>query len=106
MMNGCLVEEIFAGPTVIVHSEDMKKRRFSGAGRAHHRNELALRNFNVDVTQHVKKSALRQRIRTLEIVKLDHTHPSQAAAATRPPAVKKQRCVATPLFSKAWLRSR
>ncbi len=82
MMNRGLVEKIFAAPTVVVHSEDVKQRRFAGAGRPHYRNELALCNFNVDVTQYVKKSALRQRIGTLEIVKLDHIHPSQRSAST------------------------
>src|SRR5437764_1275161 len=72
MMNSGVVEKIFTAPAVIVHSENVKQRRFSGARWPHHRNELALRNFEVDVAQYEKEFPFRQRIRTFEIVKLDH----------------------------------
>src|SRR4030095_274888 len=62
MMNGGVVEKIFPGPAVIVASEKVKERRFAGARRPHHGNELALRNFNVDVTEHKKEFSFRQRI--------------------------------------------
>ena len=59
MMNGRLVEEIFAFPSVIVHSEDMKQRGFAGAGRSHHRDELALGDVDVDVAQDIKEFPMR-----------------------------------------------
>jgi len=72
MMNRGVVEKILPGPAVVVHAEDVQQCGFSSARWAHHRNELALRNFEVDVTEYVEKFSLRQRIRALEIVKLDH----------------------------------
>ena len=72
MMNGRIVEEIFAGPTVIVHSEDVEQRRFAGAGRPHHRNEFAFRDFDIDVAQNVKEFSFRQRKTRSRIVKSNH----------------------------------
>src|SRR5437879_11269975 len=72
MMNGRFVEEIFATPAVVVHSEDMEQGRFPGAGWSHHRNEFAFRDFDVDIAQNIKKLSVRERITAFEIVKADH----------------------------------
>jgi hypothetical protein len=62
MMNGRLVEEIFAFPSVIVHSENVKQRRFAGAGRSHYRNELAFGDVDADVAQNIKELSVRERV--------------------------------------------
>src|SRR5262249_16848525 len=72
VMNRRLLEKIFAGPAVIVHSENVEQRRFAGARRPHHRNELALRNFDIDVAQDVEEFSLRQRITAFETLELNH----------------------------------
>src|SRR5437867_9305251 len=72
MMDRGVIEKIFTGPSVIVHSEDVKQRRFAGAGRPHHRDELALRNFDLDVAQDVKKLPMPQRVISLKIPEPDH----------------------------------
>src|ERR1700737_1672324 len=72
MVNGRFIEKIFAAPSVIVHSEDVKQRRFSGAGWSHHRNELAFCDLDIDVAQDEEKLSFGQRIGTLEVVKTDH----------------------------------
>src|SRR5438552_3095641 len=72
MMNRRLVEKIFAAPTVIVHSEDVKQCRFSGARGSHHRNELPFGNVDVDVAQDVKKLSMPQRVVSLKIPEPDH----------------------------------
>src|SRR5207302_8214167 len=58
MMNRGLVEKIFAAPTVVVHSEDVKQRRFSGAGGSHHRDEFAFGDPDVHVAQNIKEFAV------------------------------------------------
>src|SRR5207237_10548736 len=72
MMDGRLVEKIFAIPAVVVHSEDMEQGRFPGAGWSHHRNEFAFRDFDVDIAQNIKKLSVRERITAFEIVKADN----------------------------------
>src|SRR6266566_6212491 len=41
MMQRGLIEKIFAGPSVIVHAENVQKRRFTRPRRSHHRNKIA-----------------------------------------------------------------
>src|SRR5205814_3001072 len=72
MVNGGLVEQIFSAPAMIVHSENVEQRRFARAGRPHHRNELALPNFDVDIAQNVKKLSVPQRVVSLKIPEPDH----------------------------------
>src|SRR5262249_26091751 len=72
MMDRGVVENIFPGPAVVVHAEDMEQCGFSSARWAHHRNELALRNFKVDVPKNIKKSSLRQRITAFEVFEANH----------------------------------
>ena len=72
MMNGCLVQKIFATPAVIVHAENVEQRRFAGAGRAHDRNEFAFGDFDVDVAQDVEKFSVSERITAFEIFKSNH----------------------------------
>src|SRR5947208_1631356 len=72
MMDGRLVEKIFAIPTVIVHSENVEQRRFTGTRWSHHRNELAFRDFDVDIAQNVKKLSVRERITAFEILEPNH----------------------------------
>src|SRR5437899_8713150 len=72
MMDGRLVKKIFAIPTVIVHSEDMEQGRFPGARWSHHRNELAFRDFDLDVAQNVEKLSMPQRVVSLKIPEPDH----------------------------------
>src|SRR6266567_822751 len=86
MMNGRFVEKIFAAPTVVVHSKNVEQRRFAGAGGSHHRNELALRNLDIDVAQDVEKSSFCQRIRALEVVKPDHKFTLRAMLGLDLPA--------------------
>src|SRR6516162_778529 len=74
MMNGGVVEKIFARPAVVVHSENVKQRRFAGPRRPHDGNELALRNFDVDVTQHIKEFAVAEGITSFETFEPDHHH--------------------------------
>src|SRR5688572_9571973 len=54
-MDRVFLEEIFAGPGVVVHPEDVEQRRFAGAGRPHDGNEVAFVNLQVDVAQDVKE---------------------------------------------------
>ena len=71
-MDRVFVEEIFAGPGVIVHPEDVEQRRFAGAGRPHDGNEVAFVDLQVDVAQDVKEFALRERVEAFEVFELDH----------------------------------
>src|SRR2546430_122459 len=78
MMDRGVIEKILAGPTVIVHAEDVKQRRFACARRSHHRNELAFRDFDVDVAQNKKEFSFGQRITALETFKTDHKFTRRA----------------------------
>ena len=71
-VNRDVVEEIFAAPGVIVHSEDVEQRRFARAGRPHDGNEVAFVHLQVDVAQDVKEFALRERIKAFEVFECDH----------------------------------
>ena len=52
-VNGHVVEIVFAIPRLIVHADDVQQRRFSGARRAHDRDELARLDVEIDAPQHV-----------------------------------------------------
>jgi hypothetical protein len=67
-MNGNTIQKIFSSPGMIVHSENVQKRRFAGAGRSHDGNEIALLNLEIDVAKHVKEFALRERINALDVL--------------------------------------
>ena len=70
-MNGDAIQKIFAGPTVIVHSEDVQERRFPGAGRSHDGNEIALLHLEIDVAQNVKKLSFCERVNALDAMQSD-----------------------------------
>src|SRR5262245_21272880 len=57
-MDGIICEVKFALPGMIVHSNNSEQRGFSGSRRSHDREKLALRDFQVDLPQHVSKPRL------------------------------------------------
>src|SRR5262249_4154231 len=73
MMNGSFVQRIFALPTVVVHSENVQKRRFTSARRTHDRNKFAFGDVQIDIAQDIEKFLLPQRVPAFEIFKSDHT---------------------------------
>jgi hypothetical protein len=68
VVNGNIIEKEFSGPAVVMHSKDVQERGFAGAGRAHDRDELALFDLEVDVTQNIKKTALGEWITAFDMV--------------------------------------
>ena len=72
VVDGHIIEEKFAAPSMIVHAEDVEERRFPGARRPHDGNEIAFVYFQVDVAKDVKEFALRERIKTFEVFERDH----------------------------------
>src|SRR5881394_625158 len=49
MMHRGFIEKIFAGPSVIVHAENVQESRLARARWSHHRNKIAGGNIKVDV---------------------------------------------------------
>ena len=76
MMHCGVVEKIFPAPAVVVHPENVKQGRFTGAGRPHHRNEFPFLNFDVDVAENVEKFSFGQRITALESFESNHKNYS------------------------------
>jgi|ERR1017187_5517933 hypothetical protein len=72
LMHRGLAKKVFATPGVIVHAENVEKRRFPGAGRAHDGNEFPFREIEIDIAQDVKEFALRQRINAFQFSKFNH----------------------------------
>src|SRR6266404_5330231 len=73
VMNRRFVKEIFTAPTMIVHSENVEQRRFSGAGRTHYGDELAGRNVDCDIAQNIKEFPVAERVTAFQISEPDHT---------------------------------
>jgi hypothetical protein len=72
MVDRRVIEKIFTGPSVIVHTEDVQEGRFACPGRTHHGNEIALGHIEVDVAQNVKRLAVAEGIRALDVMKANH----------------------------------
>src|SRR6266480_5355172 len=77
MMHCGFAEKVFTRPTMIVHSQNVQQRRFTGAGRTHNRHEITFLNLEIDVAQNVKELFLRQRIAAFDVLKLNHTSSYQ-----------------------------
>ena len=71
MMNRDTHQKIFARPGVIVHAENMQQRRFSGAGRSHDGNEIALLDLEIDVAQDVEELLFPERIDALDVLRVE-----------------------------------
>src|SRR6266536_4686610 len=72
VMHRGLIEKILAGPSVIVHAENVQERRFARAGRAHHRNKIACGNIEIDVAQDIKHLSASEWIGAFDVVQPDH----------------------------------
>src|SRR4029077_20005179 len=72
VMHRGLIKEIFAGPSVIVHAENVQEGRLAGARRSHHRNKVAGGNIQIDVAQDVKQLSASERIGAFDVVQPDH----------------------------------
>jgi hypothetical protein len=71
-MDWIFFKKVFTGPGMIMHADYMEERRFAGAGRTHDGNEIALRDFKIDVAQDVKEFSFRERVKTFEVFECDH----------------------------------
>src|SRR5438034_6101535 len=72
MMHCGLIEKIFAGPSVIVHAENVQESRLARARWSHHRNKIAAGNIKIDVAQDVKHLPASERIRAFDVVQPNH----------------------------------
>src|SRR6266550_1792592 len=72
MMHRGLIEKIFAGPSVIVHAENVQKRRFTRPRRSHHRNKIACSNIEIDVAQDIKQLSTSKRIGAFDVMQPNH----------------------------------
>jgi hypothetical protein len=57
---------------VVVHAEDVQKRRFACSGRPHDGNEVALSHLEIDIAQDEKEFPFRERIGAFDMPELDH----------------------------------
>jgi hypothetical protein len=52
LVDGVVEKIVLAGPTGIMHADQMKERGFAGAGGSHNGNKLALLNIHIDAAEH------------------------------------------------------
>ena len=67
MVDCGVMEKIFSGPSMIVHAEDMKERRFAGARRPHDGDKFTLLDLDVYVAQDIKEPAFGQWITAFNV---------------------------------------
>jgi len=72
MVNSDIIEEVFTGPAMVMHAQDVKERRLTRSGGPHDRDKLAFLNLQIDVAEDIKESPLGQGVTAFNVAESDH----------------------------------